>query len=299
MKYFCDRCKYLTNDRTKFTRHILQRKKICSNITNCDLTNFEIADKYNINNIDCYETNPEQISSEQISSEQNICKYCSNCYKNKYTLKRHQTNNCSEIKQWYTYVKCIELVEYAKMYSKLRKSLSVEHYNIDVNNMSQQIVLHGIKTKYKCKMISDDNISVDKSLTDTIIEHCEKNLFEGIPEIINKIYLNTDIPQQMIFYHPSIEDDHIIVYHWNYWIRIPLYNFFITILRNILIALVNIMATDDVCDKNINDLYDFIDNGTFNDDIVQMLNIIKTNIHNASQFIEQNIICNICKKSRS
>lgn len=296
MKYFCYRCKYSTNDRTKFTRHLIHRKKICPDTTNCDLTKYEIASKYNIL-IKNYETESKPTFEQE--PHKNVCKYCMNCYKNKYTLKRHQINNCSEIKKWYTFVRCLEFVETAKLYSNLRKSLSTEHYNINIDNMHNQLVQYGIKPKFQSKIKSDDNISIDDVLTDEIIEQCEENLYNGIPEIVNKVYLNTNKPNQMIFYHPSIEDDFVIVYHWNYWIKIELYNFFIVILRNILKVLVSIMSDDDECNEQITEIYNFIENGAFNDDVVQMLNIIKTNIHNASYFIEQNIICNICKKSRS
>jgi len=224
-KYYCSRCGYKANYKSKFIRH-LQRKNICSPI----IENIKIEKIYNkyfnkslINHPKSSQNHPK--SSQIIPNHPKLpknnytCIYCNNNYKHNYHLTRH-LKTCSEKEKRKEYDNLKELVdllnsqlmdkdkqmkqEIIKKQDEINK-LMKKNGIININNIQNNIKLLGYR---------DTDIS---HLTKADYKACLNRANFCVPQIIKNIHFNPKKPENHNIYISNIKNAYVSVYNGRKW----------------------------------------------------------------------------------
>ena len=228
-KYNCNTCRFHTNHKPNFIRH-LQTKKHVESSQSHHLVTPESPFSHHL-------VTPKSPFSHEKEPEQIRCKYCDKAFKFKQGMYRHIKYTCKKNKDE-------DFQELARLLNVQSKQLMLKETKIDsmhteMTNMQKQItklsnklqLQHVNNGKINNGMVHNGNNTnniVNIQLlnhTDTDYSHltpsdyisCIKDCNKCVKTLIEKVHFNTEKPENMNIYLSNIKGKYIMIYKDNTW----------------------------------------------------------------------------------
>ncbi len=212
-KYYCEWCKFSTNNKTKFNRHLGTNKHKKSPFSHHLVTTKSPFSHHKVT-----------IFDPNTNSHENRCKYCDKTFKFKQGMYRHikyycKKNEDEDLKElvrlmnnqliekdktMQNYVK--EQEKNNKMIQKLTNKLQITNYN----NQNNIIVNNNIRLLN----YNDTDIS---HLTSIDYKEAINQVNNATLDLIKRIHFNPNKPENMNIYIPNIKDKYIVLFKENTW----------------------------------------------------------------------------------
>jgi len=230
-KFNCIGCEFLTNDKTKYNRHLKTKKHLSKNKLFECIPNISQTYPKHIPNIS--QTYPKHIPNisqtypKHIQPKIFLCKYCNMDFTAQSNMYRHIKNSCSknkdesfkEMARLMNEIKNMkkEMLEkdenqnkkykaLEKQLGKLNNKLQITNNNNNNNNNNNTIII----------MNSFDKPNMSQ-LTDNDIRPNIKSLNMGISNLVNNVYFNSKIPENHSIRVSNLKKEFAAVFNGEQW----------------------------------------------------------------------------------
>ena len=201
--YDCKCCKFSTNLKSNYTRHLKTKKH--QKVTKS------------------YPKLPSEIGKSSSSESKNfkhICKYCGKEYKHRPGLSRHIKYSCQKNEDE-------DLKELVKLMNEQLNTINNKLNESTVENEKKDKMIKKLTTKLQINNYNTNNVIVTNILNykDTDISHLTSKDYEraikqvnnAIPSIMKEIHFNPEKPENMNIYIPNIKDKYLLIFNENEW----------------------------------------------------------------------------------
>ena len=218
VEYNCECCRFTTNHKTKFVKHIETNKhkrlsKFCSNLTV----------KY-----------PNLSEPCPFFEEKFKCKYCDKTFKYRSGVSKHIKYSCKknkdeDLKELVRLLneqnnekeqQILEILsinkdmmdkhdKMQKQIEKLTKKLQIQHIGTQNNTTNNTV-------NYNVKILNYHDTDYSH-LTEGDYVNCINDTNHCVKSLIEKVHFNSEKPENMNVYIPSLKDNYIMVYRDNTW----------------------------------------------------------------------------------
>lgn len=201
--YDCKCCKFSTNLKSNYTRHLKTKKH--QKVTQS------------------YPKLPSEMSNLSSSESKNfkhICKYCGKEYKHRPGLSRHIKYSCQKNEDE-------DLKELVKLMNEQLNTINNKLNESTVENEKKDKMIKKLTTKLQINNYNTNNVIVTNILNykDTDISHLTSKDYEraikqvnnAIPSIMKEIHFNPEKPENMNIYIPNIKDKYLLIFNENEW----------------------------------------------------------------------------------
>lgn len=201
--YDCKCCKFSTNLKSNYTRHLKTKKH--QKVTQS------------------YPKLPSEIGKSSSSESKNfkhICKYCGKEYKHRPGLSRHIKYSCQKNEDE-------DLKELVKLMNEQLNTINNKLNESTVENEKKDKMIKKLTTKLQINNYNTNNVIVTNILNykDTDISHLTSKDYEraikqvnnAIPSIMKEIHFNPEKPENMNIYIPNIKDKYLLIFNENEW----------------------------------------------------------------------------------
>jgi len=218
MNYTCDLCKFTTNIKTHYDRHLLTSK----HITKDDLN--KVSQKLGEISIKVSQKLGENDESKNEVIQKFICKYCQQTYKHKSSLSKHIKYSCTKNKDE-------DLKELVRLLNSQLQSQNsqLQTQNQQIQSQAKQIeklmgkleingsfntINANIQNNIQLLPYKNSDIS---HLTNKDYEACIKKVNFCVMKLIEKIHFNPDKPENMNIYISNMKNKYLMVYDGKNW----------------------------------------------------------------------------------
>jgi hypothetical protein len=221
MEFKCECCKYTTNKRFNYDKHIISKKHQLIE---------ESSKKLTENNIPTTHRQPDDNPKTTITNEQTIhdftCKYCEQKFTFRQSMNRHIKYTCTKNKDE-DLKELVRLMNIQIEQQKQELQTQKQEFIKKIETQSKQIEkLMGkleISGSFNTTNIQNINLlayrETDVShLTDQDYRSCIKKVNHCVKHMIEKVHFNPTKPENMNIYISNIKDKYIMVYdgmNWN------------------------------------------------------------------------------------
>ena len=201
--YDCKCCKFSTNLKSNYTRHLKTKKH--QKVTQS------------------YPKLPSElcnVSSSESENLKHICKYCGKEYKHRPGLSRHIKYSCQKNEDE-------DLKELVKLMNEQLNTINNKLNESTVENEKKDKMIKKLTTKLQINNYNTNNVIVTNILNykDTDISHLTSKDYEraikqvnnAIPSILKEIHFNPEKPENMNIYIPNIKDKYLLIFNENEW----------------------------------------------------------------------------------
>jgi hypothetical protein len=218
MNYTCDLCKFTTNIKTHYDRHLLTTK----HTTKDDLN--KVSQKLGEISIKVSQKLGENDESINDVTPTFICKYCEQTYKHKSSLSKHIKYSCTKNKDE-------DLKELVRL---LNSQLQSQHSQLQTQNQQIQSQAKQIEKlmgkleingsfntinaniQNNIQLLPYNNTDISH-LTHKDYEACIKKVNFCVMKLIEKIHFNPDKPENMNIYISNMKNKYLMVYDGKNW----------------------------------------------------------------------------------
>ena len=233
--YVCKRCKYTTNRRCNFKKH-LYRKYVCKakeNDIEIDILRNEFdtsESKYNVNTMSMQ--SKCNVNTMSMQNSKNICKYCKKTFKQRQGKYLHMKKYCKVKKQKEKedneLLKMIqELIEDNKEIKETNEKLHDENKEIK-KELKKVKNVKAVKAINNQTNIKDSNINININnygnenisfLTPQFLAKLilQKGVYPLIPNLIKEIHFNKEFPENKNLKITNKKQPYINVYENGNW----------------------------------------------------------------------------------
>jgi len=214
MEYSCECCKYKTNKRFNYDKHLLSKKHL-------------LLEEISKSQPKVYSesTESQQVvipKSTQIAEKVAIvftCKYCEQNFKFKQSMYRHIKYTCTKNKDE-DLTELVRLLNLQLEQQKQEFTKKIETQSKQIEKLMGKLEIHG---SFNTTNIQNINLlayrETDVShLTDQDYKSCLKKVNHCVKHMIEKVHFNPTKPENMNIYISNIKDKYIMVYdgmNWN------------------------------------------------------------------------------------
>lgn len=220
-KFTCKYCKFITNRKSKYDRH-LQTKKHEINRSNIALFSNDIA--FFSSNI---------AFSEKRSTTKKVyeCRYCKKILKHQSSLSRHIKYTCKDNKDE-------DLQELARLFNEKEKKMNTKDNELvqmmkdkDKQMMKMQKQIDKLTNKLQIQNINHGTIN-NNTINIQLLNHgetdyshltlkdymtCIKNCNRCVHTLIEKVHFNPNKPENMNIFLSNIKGKYVMIYKDNEW----------------------------------------------------------------------------------
>jgi hypothetical protein len=215
-KYACLRCGFIAKTKQKYVKH-LSRRNLCEPIV-ADISLKIEYEKYNI-----------KLPKEKILKQNTIfkCEHCEKVLSTNQILQQHiercklkkqmdeennkQNNEQNKSKNLEDEIKYLkeQLEEQKKMVDMLMKKSGTTNYDNSINSINNNNI------NFNVQLIAYDKTT--HKLSDRDIIDCMRKTNMCIPQLVEKIHLNSKAPQNHNIYISNFRDNHVMIYDGQKW----------------------------------------------------------------------------------
>jgi len=201
MKYKCECCKYATDDKANYNKHLISKKHKLTE------SNYVVSQKLVV-------VSQKLAIVSQNNTNTFTCKYCDKIYKHKSSLSKHIKYTCTKNK-------AEDLTELVRLLN-----IRLEKQDKQLETQTKQIE----KLMGKLEINSSFNNNTINNITllnykDTDVSHltnedykkCIKKVCFCVMALIEKVHFNPTKPENMNIYISNIKDKYMMVYQNNKW----------------------------------------------------------------------------------
>lgn len=221
MEYRCECCKYTTNKRFNYDKHLISKKHLL----------LEESSKKQ------HKVNPESTESQQLVNPKSTeivekvatdftCKYCEQKFKFKQSMYRHIKYTCTKNKDE-DLKELVRLMNIQIEQQKQELQTQKQEFIKKIETQSKQIEKLMGKLDINVSFNTTNNIqniqllayrATDVShLTDQDYRSCLKKVNHCVKHMIEKVHFNPSKPENMNIYISNIKDKYIMLYDGTNW----------------------------------------------------------------------------------
>ena len=211
MNYTCELCKFTTNIKTHYDRHVLTIK----HVTKEELS--KVSQKLGEISIKVSQKLGENDESINDVTPTFICKYCDQTYKHKSSLSKHIKYSCTKNKDE-------DLKELVRL---LNSQLQTQNQQIQsqakqIEKLMGKLEINGsfntinANIQNNIQLLPYNNTDISH-LTHTDYEACIKKVNFCVMKLIEKIHFNPDKPENMNIYISNMKNKYLMVYDGKNW----------------------------------------------------------------------------------
>ncbi len=208
--YYCNRCNYNTDNKTKYDRHCKTKKHLGTTKSQQLVNKKSTISQQKVNIFDC------EYCNKVFTTKQSMYRHI------KYTCKQNKDEDLKELvrlmnEKMLEQNKRIESMEQA-LYQKDKQ---IEKRDKQINKLSNKLQINNIQN------IQQNNIhfhlnsykNTDLSFLDeNDFYECLKKYKNCVVKAIEKIHLNPEYPQNMNLYISNIKENYIMMYDDDKWV---------------------------------------------------------------------------------
>jgi hypothetical protein len=225
MEYNCDCCKYTTDKRFNYEKHLTSKKHRVAD---------ENIKKQLKNNIESTQSqqlvNPKSTQTTEKVATDFTCKYCEQQFRFKQSMYRHIKYTCTKNKD----EDLKELVRLMNIQMEQQKneflfqlqsqkqefSKKIETQSKQIDKLMGKLEIHG--SFNTTNNIQNINLLAYRAsdvshLTDEDYRRCIKKVNHCVKNMIEKVHFNPSKPENMNIYISNIKDKYIMVYDGSNW----------------------------------------------------------------------------------
>jgi uncharacterized C2H2 Zn-finger protein len=217
-KFNCIECDFLTNDKTKYNRHLKTKKH---------LTKLEVSQTYPKHIPNISQTYPKTISAKTF-----FCKYCNMGFTAQSNMYRHIKNSCDHntdesFKEMARLMNEIETLkkemlkqdeDHTKKYEGLEKQLAKLNNKLQITNINSNSNSNNTNNVNNTIVIIN---SFDKpnmsQLTDVDVCPNIRSLNMGISNLVKNVYFNPKLPENHSIRVSNLKKEFATVFNGKHW----------------------------------------------------------------------------------
>ena len=296
-KYYCECCKFSTNNKTKFDRHLSTNKHFKLSLNYHSVTN-----NYHFvtNNYHKSQKKDQKKDQNFCVDDKIVCKYCNKKFKHSSGLSRHvkyycKKNNDEDLKELVRLLNeqnkqledkmGLEMSKRDKEIDTLQKKINIEMSKRDKQVDTLQKKISKLTTKLQINNTNNgiiNNNIILNNYTETDISHLTSKDYtylineinNCLPKMIERIHFNPKVPENMNVYISNMKDKFIMMYKDGTW---KLYD------RNVEI--------DKMFDKNLDQLREWLDGNNQYEKLKKKFEKMETNLgfKENEKFVKENM----------
>jgi hypothetical protein len=223
MRHFCKVCKYQTDVKANFTKHLSSQKHKLKE-ENLQLNEIDVSEEINDTKSiksqpkNTFKTTESQPMGNPESTSPFCCKYCQQQFKFKQSMYRHIKYSCTKNKT----EDLVELVRLLNLQLEQQKN----DFESKLQTQSKQIEKLMGKLEINGSFNTTNNIQVNllnynetdvSHLTDADYKKCIRRVSRCVMGLIEKVHFNPNKPENMNMYISNIKDKYMMVYQNKKW----------------------------------------------------------------------------------
>jgi len=222
MRNFCKVCKYQTDVKANFTKHLSSQKH---KLKEENLQLNEIDETEEINDTKSIKSQPKvtfestesQPKGNPESTSPFCCKYCQQQFKFKQSMYRHIKYSCTKNKTE-DLVELVRLLNLQLEQQKTEFETKLQTQSKQIEKLMGKLEINGSfnTTNIQVNLLNYNETDVSH-LTDADYKKCIRRVSRCVMGLIEKVHFNPDKPENMNMYISNIKDKYMMVYQNKKW----------------------------------------------------------------------------------
>jgi hypothetical protein len=204
MEHFCECCKYTTDKKFNYDKHLISKKHRRIEESSKKLAKISL---------------PLAKVSHSLEKEKLFkCKYCEQGYRHKSSLSKHIKYSCTKNKDE-DLTELVRLLNQQLEQQRQEFTKKIDAQSKQIEKLMGKLEIHG---SFNTTNIQNIQLLAYRStdishLTDQDYRSCLKKVNYCVKNMIEKVHFNTSKPENMNIYISNIKDKYIMVYDGSNW----------------------------------------------------------------------------------